>query len=110
MRGRLVTPSGMVPPPFEDVISSPNVSLASGNVSSVGGEGTLGLPNPSLGQFSDPSRQDFNQSRARGSPGYGILHDSISRDVRNVAPFPSPSFNPTSLLFPLSDSGFASLR
>ena len=38
MRGCLVAPSGMVPLPFEeDVISSPNVSVASGNVSSVGG-------------------------------------------------------------------------
>ena len=105
MRGRLVTPSGMVPPSFEeDVISSLNVSvsvsLASGNVSNLGGVGTVGPPNPSLGQFSDPSRQDLDQSRARGAPGYGILHDSISRDVRNVAPSPSPSFNPTSLLFP----------
>ena len=110
MRGRLVSPSGMVPPPFQDdVISSPNVSVASGNVSSVGGVGALGPPNPSLGQFSDPSRQDFDQSRARGAPGFGLLHDAFSRDVRNVAPSPSPSFNPTSLLFPLSDSGFASL-
>ena len=64
MRGRLVAPSGMVPPPFEeDVISSPNVSVnvsvASCNISSVGGVGALGTPNPSLGQFSDPSRQEF---------------------------------------------------
>ena len=58
MRGRQVTPSGVVPPPLEDVISSPNillpVSLASGSVSSVGGVGALGPSNPSLGQFSVP--------------------------------------------------------
>ena len=27
MRGRQVTPSGMVPPPLDDVISSPNISM-----------------------------------------------------------------------------------
>ena len=108
------TSPGLVPLPLEeDVISSPNismpVSIASGSVSGVGGVGVLGPPNPSLGQFSVPLRQDFDQSRARGTPGFGNVHESVSRDVRNVAPSPSPSFNPTSLLFPLSDSGFASL-
>ena len=51
MRGRQVTPSGVVPLPLvEDVISSPNISMpvsvASGSVSGVG---VLGPPNPSLG-------------------------------------------------------------
>ena len=114
MRGRLVTPSGMVPPPLEeDFISSSimsvPVSLDSVSVSSVGGVGVLGPPNPSLGQFSDPIRPAFDQSRARGAPGFGNFHDSPSGDIRNVAPSPSPSFNPSSLLFPMSDSGFASL-
>ena len=64
MRGRQVTPSGMVPPPLEeDVISSPiismPVSVASGNVSVGGGVGVLGPHNPSLGLFSVPSRQVF---------------------------------------------------
>ena len=58
MRGRQVTPSGVVPSPIEDVISSPNismlVSLASGSVSGMGGVGVLGPQNPSLGQFSVP--------------------------------------------------------
>ena len=75
----------------------------------MGGIGALGTPNPSLGQFSNPYWQDLDQSRARGAPGFGLLHDAFCRDVRNVAPSPSASFNPTSLLFPLSDSGFASL-
>ena len=114
MRGRQVTPSGVVPPPLEeDVISSPNilmpVSIASGSVSGVGDLGMLGPPLPSLGQFSVPPRQDFDQSRACVAPGFGNVNVSVSRDVRNVAPSPSPSFNPTSLLFPFSDSGFASL-
>ena len=82
MRGSLVTPSGVVPPPLKkDVISSPimsmPVSLASGSVSSVGGVGALGPPNPSLGQFGDPIRQAFDQSRARDAPGFGNFHDSL---------------------------------
>ena len=114
MKGRPVAPSGMVPPPIEeDVISPPNVSVhvsvACGTVSSMDGVGALGLPNPSLGQFSDPYRQDLGQSHARGAPGFGLLHDAFSRDVHNVAPSLSNSFNPLSLLFPLFDSGFASL-
>ena len=36
------------------------------------------------------------------------MQDAFSCDVRNVAPSTSSSFNPTSLFFPLSDSGFAS--
>ena len=58
-------------------ISMP-VSLASGSVSGVGGVGALGPPNPLLGQFSVPSRQDFDQSRARGAPGFGNVHDCFS--------------------------------
>ena len=88
---------------------SVHVSVASGSVSSVGVVGSLGPPNPSLGQFSDPYRQDLDQSHAHGAPGFGLLHDAFSRDVHNVAPSPSTSFDPTSLLFPLSDSDFASV-
>ena len=93
------------PPPNVSV----HVSVDSGTVGSMGGVGSLGAPNSSLGQFSDPYRQDLDQSHGRGAPGFGLLHDASSRDVRNVAPSLSTSFNPTSLLFPLSDSGFASL-
>ena len=65
MRGRQVTPSGVVPPPLEeDVISSPimsmPVSVASSSVSGVGDLGVLGPPLPSLGQFSVLPRQDLN--------------------------------------------------
>ena len=114
MRGRPVAPSGVVLPPIqEDVISPPNVSvhvsLASDPIDSGGGLGVMGPSHPSLGQFSDLNRQDLGQSRVRGAPGYDLLHDAASRDLCNVASSPSPSFNPTSLLFPLSDSGFASL-
>ena len=56
MRGHQVTPSAVVPPPLENVISSPSISMpvpvASGSVSGVG---VLGPQNPSLGQFSVPS-------------------------------------------------------
>ena len=65
MRGRQVTPSGVVPPPLEDdVISSPYISMlvsvASGSISGMGGVGVLGPQNPSLGQFNVTSRQEFD--------------------------------------------------
>ena len=119
MRGRLAAPSGVVPPPIQDNVISPlpppspnvsvHVSVASGTVGSGGRVGVLGPSIPSLGQFSDPYQQDLVQPRVRGAPSFDILHDAYSRDLRNVTPSPSPSFNPMSLLFRLSDSGFASL-
>ena len=64
-RGRQVAPSGVVPPPLKDVISSPiismPVSVASGSVSDVGNLDVLRPPLPSLGQFSVPNMQDFDQ-------------------------------------------------
>ena len=78
MRGCQVTPSDVVPPPLEeDVISSPYISMpvsvASGSVSGMGGVGLLGPQNPLLGQFSVPSRQDYDQSRARVAPSFGTV-------------------------------------
>ena len=56
MRGRRVTPSGMVPPPLEeDVISSPPhiyVSIASSSFSVLGGVGLLGPRKNPLGPLS----------------------------------------------------------
>ena len=69
----------------------------------------LGPPLPSLGQCSVPNMQDFDQSCARVAPGLGNINVSVSHDVHNVAPSASTSFGPSSLLFPFSDSGFASL-
>ena len=74
IRGRQATPSGAVPPPLEDVVSSPSISMpvsvASGSVSGMGGVGVLGPQNP--------SRQDFDQSHARGAPGFGNVYDCFS--------------------------------
>ena len=69
----------------------------------------FGPHNTSLGQFKVPSRQVFDQLRARVTPAFGYVYVSVSRDVRSVAASPSSSFNPATLLFPFSDSGFASL-
>ena len=89
LRGRQVAPSGVVPPPLEDdVISSPIISMpvfvASGSVSGVGNLGVLRPPLPSLGQFSVPNMQDFDQSRARVAPGFGNVNVSVSHDVRTL--------------------------
>ena len=118
MRGRPVAPSGVVPLPIqEDVIPPPppphpsvcvHVPVASDTVGSGVGVFVMGPSTPLLGQFSDFNRQDFDQSQVRVAPGYDLLHDVYSHDLCNVAPSPSSSFNPTSLLFPLSDSGFVS--
>ena len=110
MRGRQVTPSGMVPPPVEeDVISSPIISMPLSVASGGGGVGVLGSHNPSLGLFSVPSRQVFNQVCVFVTPAFGYVYVSVSRDVRSVAPSPSSCFNPASMLFLFSDLGFASL-
>ena len=64
MRGRQVTPYGVVPLPLDDdVISSPYISMpvsvASGSVSVLGGVGVLGPQYPSLRQFSLPFKHFY---------------------------------------------------
>ena len=107
LRDRQVASSGMVPrPQEEDVISSPilSVSVASGRFDSVSGPHI-----PLLGQVSAPVPWDNDQSRVRGATGFGM--GSVSVHVSDVAfhPSASTSFDPSFLLFPSSDSGFASL-
>ena len=105
LRGRQVAPSGMVPRPQEDVISSPimSVSVASGRFDSVSGSHV-----PSLGQVSAPVSWVDDQSRVHGATDFGM--SNISANVSDVAFPPSAStfFDLSSLLFPSSDSGFAS--
>ena len=85
MRGCRVAPSGVVPPPLEDVISSPiismPVSVASSSVSGVGNSGVLG-------QFSVLNMQDFDQSRDHVAPGFGNINVSVSHDLRNFLLLP----------------------
>ena len=84
------------PPPPPPQVSVP---VASVTVGSGVGVGVRGPSTPLLGHVSD-FRQEFDKSRVRDAPG--------SHFVYNVsAPF-SSLVHPSSLLFPLSDSGFAS--
>ena len=106
LRGRQVAPSGMVPwPQEEDGISSPimSVFVDSGRFVSVSGPHI-----PSVGQLSALLSWDNDQSRVHGASSYGI--DNVSVNVSDVAflPSASTSFDPSSLLFPSSDLGFAS--
>ena len=103
LRGWQVAPSGIVPRPQEDVISSPIVSVSVASSSSVSVTGPLP---PSLGQISAPVGWVNDQSCVRGATGIGFNHDSVN--VANVIflPSASTSFDPSALLFPSSDSGF----
>ena len=102
-RGRFATPSDMVHPASEDVMPPINVlvpySVASGVVGRVPGS-----PSPSLGDFTHVSGA-LAQLRSRGVSGF--THHVVSADVHDV-PKSVSSFDPTSLLFPFSDSGFSS--
>ena len=107
MRSRQVAPSGMVPqPPQEDVTSSLllSVSVASGNSVSVPGP----LP-PLLGQVGAPVDWMHDQSRVRGATG--VKFDNVSAHVANVSfalSVSASSFDPSALLFPSSALGFSS--
>ena len=93
----------MVHPASEDVMPPINVlvpySVASGVVGRVPGS-----PSPSLGDFTHVSGA-LAQLRSRGVSGF--THHVVSADVHDV-PKSVSSFDPTSLLFPFSDSGFSS--
>ena len=106
MRGRQVAPSGMVPRPQEkDVISSPimSMSVASGRFDSISGPHI-----PSLGQVSAPVSWVNERSHVHGATGFGL--GNVTVNVSDVDfPPASTSFDPFSLLFPSSDSGFASI-
>ena len=97
-RGRFASPSGVVPP-AADVMPPVNVSMPC-SVASVPGS-----PFPPLGEFT-PVSGDHDQLRSRGVSGF--TQHVISADVHDV-PHSVSSFDPTSLLFPFSDSGFSSL-
>ena len=97
------SPFGVVPPPPQDDVMPPTHVSAS-RMSSVGLAGVSGVPSPSLG-VSDPFSGRRDQLRDRGDLGF-TCH-IVSADVH--VPRSLSSFDPTSLLFPFSDSGFSSL-
>ena len=96
--------SGMVPLlPQDDVMPPTHVSVS--NVPSLGLGGVSGVSSPSLG-VGLPSMGRLDQLRDRGD--LGLTSHIVSADVHSV-PRSFASFDPSSLLFPRSDSGFSSL-
>ena len=105
IRGRFVSPSGVVPPPTEEDVMPPiNVSVLC-SVDSLGLDRFSGSPFPPLGD-SNPLSSQTDQLRDRGD--LGLTQHVISADVHNV-PRSVSAFDPSSLLLPFSDSGFSSL-
>ena len=98
-----MSPSGVVPPSSQDVMPPKNVSVL--NVDSVGLAGVSGSQIPQLG-ITTPVHGRSDQLRDCGD--IGLTQHVVSADVHGV-PRSVSSFDPSSLLFPLSDSGFSSL-
>ena len=105
LRGRIASPSGVVPPsPEEDVMPPVNVSV-SPIVASVGLGSLSGSLFPLLGDSASFSGS-LGQLCDRGDSG--LTQHVVSADVHGV-PHSMSTFDPSSLLFPFSDSGFSSL-
>ena len=98
-RGRFASPSGVVPPVSDNVMPPINVSMPF-SVARVSGS-----PYSPLGDFT-PGSGETDQLRSRGVSGF--TQHVVSADVHDV-PCSVASFDPTSLLFPFSGSGFSSL-
>ena len=104
-RGRFASPSGVVPPVSEDDVMPPiNVSMPC-SVASWGVARVPGPPYPPFGDFT-PVSGDSDQLCSHGVSGF--TQHVVSADIHDV-PRSVASFNPTSLLFPFSDSGVSSL-
>ena len=82
----------------------PPIHVSVSNVVSVGLAGVSGSPSPSLG-VSAPIIGRSDQLRDRSDVGFT---QHVSADIHSV-PRSVSSFDPTTLLFPFSDSGFSSL-
>ena len=104
IRCRFVSPSGVVPPPTEDVMPPIHVSVLC-SVDSLGFDRFSGSLFPPLGD-STPLSSRTDQLRDCGD--LGLTQDVIFADVHHV-PRSVSAFEPSSLLFPFSDSGFSSL-
>ena len=105
IRGRFASPSGVVPPPSEDDVMPPINVFVPCSVVSSRLDSFSGSPFPSLGD-SSPFTLQPDQLRDRGD--LGLTQHVIAADIHHV-PRSLSSFDPTSLLFPFSDSGFSSL-
>ena len=104
-RGRIASPSGVVPPSQDDDVMPPiNVSV-SHTVASLGLDSLSGSLFPPLGD-SAPFSGSFDQLRERGDSV--LTQHVVCADVHSIPRWVS-SFDPSSLLFPFSDSGFSSL-
>ena len=103
-RGRFASPSDVVPPVSGDVMPPINVSMPY-TVASWGVARVPRSPYPPSGDFT-PVSGDSDQLHSLGVSGF-TLH-VVSVDVHDV-PKSVASFDPTSLLFPFSDSGVSSL-
>ena len=103
-RGRTSSPSGVVPPSSQDDVMPP-IHVYVPNVVSIGLAGVSGSQHPPLG-VSAPVHGRSDQLRDRGD--VGLTQHVASADIHAV-PRSVSSFDPTSLLFPFSDSGFFSL-
>ena len=104
-RGRTSYPAGVVPPSCHGDVMPPPIHVSVSNVDSVGLAGVSGSQFPLLG-VSTPVHGRSDQLRDRGD--IGLTQHVISADVHSV-PRSVSSFDPSSLLFPFSDSGFSSL-
>ena len=98
MRGRPVTPSGMVPPPHhKDAIPPPHGSVSVASVTLASGVGVgVGIrdsPTPSVGHVSDSFKQDLGQSRVRDAPDSSYVHNVSAHDAHNVASSVSSSYS-----------------
>ena len=83
----------------------PPTHVSVSHMSSVGLAGVSGVPSPSLGVSHHLSGC---QDQLRDCSDLGFTRHIVSADVHNV-PRSLSSFDPSSLLFPFSDSGFSSL-
>ena len=101
IRGRISFPSGVVPPSSQEDVMPP---ISVSHVVSVGLAGVSGSHLPPLGA-STPVLGRGDQLRDRGD--VGLTQHVVSADVHSV-PRCVSSFNPSSLLFPFSHSGFSS--
>ena len=104
IRGRLIEPSGMVPSSQEDVNSPISVSVHDVNYGRVSLDRVSGSPFPTTSRENISLSSGMDQLRVRGKSFVpSVASASAVRDVSL-----SSSFNPSSLLFPLANSGVSS--
>ena len=104
LRGRLIKPSGMVPSSQVDVNSPISVSVHDVNYGRLSVDTVSGFPFPTIGRDNINLSSGMDQLHVRGESNVpSVASVSAVRDVSL-----SSLFNPSSLLFPLADSGVSS--